>query len=196
MFKIIGPKEHSLHLARIEALLDLFKVYHNFELSLEERTKTTFMIAEDEKRGVYGGALLYPRKVGNLYDKIKNIVSTLHTQGRKVWVVNLCLCVEEDEPLEALTRLELCQSFYQNLLKRFMKFGRKKNAKFFILSLHPTASFKEKTYGRWAYLLEIHPKESLDGLFHGILSLKPERKKTLIGYHSSVHHLNLIGRPS
>lgn len=175
MFKIIEPKDHFLHHERIEALLDLFKVYHHFELSPEERVLTTFMIAEDERRGVYGGALLYPKKIGSLYSKIKNLISVLHSRGRKIWVVNLCLCLEEDNPVESLTKLELCQSFYAILLKKFMKFGRKKNAKFLILSLHPTASFKEKTYGRWPYLFEINPKESLDGLFHGILSLRSEK---------------------
>ena len=191
MLKIIEPKDHCLHKSRIEALLDLFKLYHNFELTLEEKARTTFIIAEDESHDVYGGALLYKRKLGDLHDKIGKIVSTLHASGRKIWVANLCLSLDQSEPFSTLDELELCQAFYQNLLKRFMKFGRKKNAKFFILSLHPMASFKEKLYGRWTYLLEIYHKDATDGLFHGILGLNSDRRRVR---KLTMTNLNQLGR--
>ena len=178
MLKIIEPKDHYLHKPRIEALLDLFQIYHNFELSSEEKSKTTFIIAEDETNGVYGGALLYKKKVGDLYDKIRKIISAFHPMGRKVWVAHLCLSLDQNEPFSAFNEFELCQDFYKNLLKRFIKFGRKKKTKFIILSLHPMASFKEKLYGQWSYLIEVPQKESTDGLFHGALGLTPQKPRS------------------
>ncbi|MBY0291725.1 MAG: hypothetical protein K2W92_00320 [Alphaproteobacteria bacterium] len=177
MLKIIEQKDHCFHTLRIESLLDLFRIYHNFELSSEEKGRTTFIIAEDERNGVYGGALLYKKKVGDLYDKIKNIVSTFHPNGRKVWVATLCFSLNQNVSLSTFDELDLCEAFYQSLLKKFIKFGRKKKAKFFILSLSPLAYVKEKVYGDWPYLLEIHHKEATDGLFHGILGLSSNKRK-------------------
>lgn len=191
MFKIIEPKDHCFHRSRIEALLDLFQIYHNFELTFEEKISSTFIIAEDERNGVYGGAILYKKKVGALYDKIRNIVSAFHPTGRKVWVATLCLSLDQSEPFSAFEELELCQTFYQSLLKRFIKFGRKKKTKFFILSLHPMASFKEKIYGQWPYLLEVPQKEATDGLFHGILGLNSVKRRT---YRPSMTRLGQLGR--
>ena len=191
MLRIIEPKDHCFHRSRIEALLDLFQIYHNFELTLEEKISSTFIIAEDERNGVYGGAILYKKKVGALYDKIRNIVSVFHPTGRKVWVGHLCLSLDQSEPFSAFNELELCRNFYQNLLKRFIKFGRKKKTKFFILSLHPMASFKEKTYGQWPYLLEVSQKEATDGLFHGVLGLNPAKRRV---YRPSMTRLSQLGR--
>lgn len=191
MLKIIEPKDHCFHTSRIESLLDLFRIYHNFELSSEEKGRTTFIIAEDERNGVYGGALLYKKKVGDLYDKIKNIVSTFHPNGRKVWVATLCLSLNQNVSFSTLDELDLCEAFYQSLLKRFIKFGRKKKAKFFILSLSPLAYVKEKVYGDWPYLLEIHHKEATDGLFHGILDLNSSKRNLC---RASVSYLNQLGR--
>ncbi len=191
MLRIIEPKDHCFHRFRIEALLDLFQIYHNFELTFEEKISSTFIIAEDERNGVYGGAILYKKKVGALYDKIRNIVSVFHPTGRKVWVGHLCLSLDQSEPFSVFNELELCRNFYQNLLKRFIKFDRKKKTKFFILSLHPMASFKEKIYGQWPYLLEVPQKEATDGLFHGILGLNPAKRRT---YRPSMTCLGQLGR--
>lgn len=149
---IIKPKDHHFHRPEIEALLDLFTVYQNLELSSEEKSRTTFMIADDRKRGVYGGALLYQRPIVELNDKIRKMLSALCINKRKVWTGALCFRIEEEEPFSALDKLELYQNFYQNLFKQFIRFRKQEKTNFLILSLCPKDFIRTKVYGQWPYL--------------------------------------------
>ena len=175
MMKIIKSKDYNLNQPKIEALLDLFRVYQNVELSSEEKRTATFMIAEDKERGIYGGAFLIQKPVEKLDEKITNILHVFSSHKRKVWTANLCFCVDGNEPFSDLENLDLCESFYNGLLKKLIKFGKQEKTKFLVLTLRPTDLFRSKTYGHWPYLLEIEPKDALDSLFHGLLSLKVEK---------------------
>lgn len=175
MMKIIKPKDQKFHQATIGSFLDLLNVYHNRALSEEEQAKTIFMIAEDERRGVYGGAMLSQQKVESLQDKIANIIASIDVNHRDVWVANLCFHPVQNEPFSPIEQAELCHNFYNDLLKKFHEFGNHEKISFLVLSLQPMDFFKSKTYGQWPYLLEISPKDSLDSLFHGILALKPQK---------------------
>ena len=194
MLRIIEPPSHGFYQSKIDTLLNIFKIYQNLELSLEEQAKTTFIVAEDPKCGVYGGALLYKKKVRTFEDRIEKIISALYSNKRKVWAVKLCLCIEEDETLLSFEKLDLFQDFYSSLLKKFMNFGRQENASFLVLSLRPTDFFKTKTHSYWPYLLEIQPKDSFDGLFHGILDLKSLRPKAYTNPWQTVDRLNQMRR--
>jgi len=200
MIKIIKPRDHKHHQAKIEAFLDLFTIYQRqvdplkeplkeplrFEFSSEEQSKITFIIAEDTKRGVYGGALLYQLSVKDIDEKLGKVISALSNKT-KVWVSRLCFCAEKEdldsENLDPgfssdIEQLDFCHRFYHDLLREFIKFGKKQKAGFLVLSLTPMNYFKTKSYGDWPYLLEIQPKYSPDELFHGLLPLKAEKKGT------------------
>ena len=172
MMKIIKPKDYNLYQPKIEALLDLFSVYQNVELSSEEKRTATFMIAEDKERGVYGGAFLIQKPIEKLDEKTRDILNVFSSHKKKVWTANLCFCLDGNEPFSDLENLDLCQNFYERLFKKFIKFGKQEKTKFLVLTLRPTDLFRSKTYGHWPYLLEIEPKDSMDSLFHGLLSLK------------------------
>lgn len=194
MIKIIKPKDQQFHKAKIGSFLDVLKVYQNLELSAEEQARTIFMIAEDEKRGVFGGATLSLHKLERLPDKIAKIISSLCLSKKRVWVANLCLCTEQDEPYSSLEQLDVYQGFYDDLFKKFIKLGKQEKVGFLVLSLRPMDFFKSKTYGHWPYLLEISPKDSLDNLFHGILALKPQKASTNKRTWSAVDCLNQLRR--
>lgn len=176
MIKIIRPRHFREHKARIGALLDLFTVYQNLNLSLEEKSKTDFFIAKDETQGVYGGALLRQQLLKSLDPKIRQLISSLSPTMRRVWVVNLCLPIGNEESFLTIKGFNLCEVFFQSLFKEFMKFGREAKIGFLVVKLLPRDDFKLKSYGYWPCLFEVSPKESLDGLFHEILSLKPARQ--------------------
>ena len=196
MIRIIEPSSHLFYQSKIDSVLDLFKVYMNVSLSVEEQAKTTFMIAEDEKHGVYGGVLLSKKK-GDVFDnKITNVISVLHSNKRKFWTATLCLGLEEDQTLGPFERLELCEDFYQSLFKKLMAFGKKEEANFLVLSLRSTDFFKTKTYGHWPYPIEIQPKDSRSSLFQEILDLKSRKPSTYKTYRSIVERLSSIRRPS
>ena len=196
MLRIIEPPSHVFYQSKIDTLLDLFNVYQNLKLPLEQQTKTTFMVAENDKCGVYGGAFLCKKKAYAFDDNIAKIISSLHSNKRKVWAANLCLCIEEDETLSSFDKLDLYQDFYQSLFKKFVAFGKKENANFLVLSLHPTDYFKTITYGYWPFLFEVQPKDSLDGLFHGILALKSKKQAPYKQAWPSLECLRQLGRRS
>jgi len=171
MFKLIEPKDHSFYQTAIESLLGLLKVYQHFELSLQEKSGSIFIIAEDCQRGVYGGVVLRQKKVSSLQERMKNIISTFHPDREEVWTATLCLCVELNESFSSLSTLELSQNFYRNLHKVFLEFGHKVEERFLCLTLSLPEYFKMKKYGNWSYAFEVYHQESLDRRFHGILSL-------------------------
>lgn len=172
MIQIVKPRHYDVYKPKVEALLDLFTVYQKLEFSSEAKNKTTFMMAEDRKLGVYGGALLYQQPLSQLDGTIRKIISTLHSPKRKIWTVNLFFPGDEGGAYSSLEGVKFCQDFYNGLLKQLIKFAQQKKVPFLVLTLPPSEVFKTKTYGRWPYLLEVYPKDARDGLFHGILSLK------------------------
>jgi len=194
MIKIIHPKDHDFYKAKIEALLDLFKVYQKIDLLPEERSTTTFMIAEDRKRGIYGGALLTQEYLGDLEDRVGKTIAALSLNKRRVWVARICFCIEEREPFSALEQIDLCENFYDDLYRRFIKLGAQEKTRFLVLTLHPTDFFRTKTYGHWPYLLEVQPNEARNKLFHGILPLKPEKHALYKSTWSTIQRLRQFRR--
>jgi hypothetical protein len=194
MIRIIEPPSHAFYQPKIDAVLDLFKVYMNISLPLEEQAKTTFMIAENEKCGVYGGILLCKKK-GDVFDhKITKVISVLHSTKRKFWTATLCVGLAEDETLSAFDKLELCEEIYQSLFKKLMAFGKKEDANFLVLSSRSEDAFKTKTYGHWPYLIEVQTKDSRNDLFHGILDLKSMKPSTYKDYRKILERLRPIKR--
>lgn len=185
MLTIIEPKDHGAHQARIKSFLSLLKVYQNFSPSLEELEKATFIIASDNKRSVYGGALLCKKKAGELDEEIGSMISALQSKKRKVWSVTLFLRLDVSEPPSSLDELEFAQSFLQSLFKKLKKFGNKEKSSILVLSLHPTDFFITLIYGDWPYLLATHPKGSNDALCHAILNLKHQKPKGYLQLESS-----------
>jgi hypothetical protein len=176
MLKIIEPSSHEDYQSEIDTLLYLFQVSQKVELPLEEKVKSTFIIAKDPKCGVYGGAILRKRPLYALDERIEAVLSTLHSKSRKVWFVQLCACMVECETLSREDKITLFKSFYSSLYKKFMMFGKKRKTNFLVLSLTPSDCVITSTYQEWPYILEVLPNDTLDNLFQGILALKPALK--------------------
>ena len=68
MLKSIDSQFYEPRKVRTDSLLSLLKIYHRFYLSFEAHDRATFLVAEDDKRGVYGGAVLYPQKISSSLD--------------------------------------------------------------------------------------------------------------------------------
>lgn len=176
MLNIIEPKDHKDYQTSINAFLGLLKVYQSFSLPLHEKEKATFIIASDNELGVYGGAVLYQQKVTELYKDIGKIVSSFQPERQNAWVVRLGL-YRGYEPYFALEELDLREDFYRNLLKHFIEFGEKENLDFLVLTLCSYDSNQTKHHRPWPYILEIRSIDSSDNLFHGILSLDPQKSR-------------------
>ncbi|HUX79405.1 MAG TPA: hypothetical protein VMW10_06650 [Alphaproteobacteria bacterium] len=185
MLKVIEPHAHDLHRATLDSFLGLLKIYQNFCLSPEMKEKAIFLIAEDETRGVYGGAVLYLQQIAPSFDLalgdtreeiLGKMFSTFQPKGEEYWRARICFCVEKDASSSVLEAVKFCQDFYKKLYKAFAKFGEKKKVEYLPFTLR-TADVRVDnnvnilTYKAWPYLLEVRPAETCLEFFHGILSL-------------------------
>jgi hypothetical protein len=173
MLNIIKPDDHFLYEEDIDSFLRLLKIYQSFSLDTEEKENATFIIGSDDKRGVYGGAVLYRQNVDELYNSIGKIVSNFQPGRQEVLVARIGFYIEHDESMFSIETLDLRESFYKNLLKIFMELGWKNHMDLLVLKLCPPEFYQTKRYGYWPYIIEISKSDSSDGLFHGILSLAP-----------------------
>lgn len=183
MLKIISPKGHKYHQSSIDAFLDLLAIYQNFNLSDERRKKSTFLIAEDQKHGVYGGALLYPQKVNDPRENesLEGYEDTFHgsfvcfqPQVKEFWIARICYCLEVNFASPADDQNH-CKKFYEELYEAFLQFGEPKDLEFLAFSLCAFESIEPPLHESWPYNMPIRNSEDTSGLFHGILSLKGTR---------------------
>jgi hypothetical protein len=186
MLKIIEPQAHEFYNQKIDSLLSLFKIYQNFYLDPEAQDRATFVIAEDNKRGVYGGTVLYPRKISSVlklmpedtYDEaLGKMFSSFHAEGKEYWTARICLCIGHDTSTPLIETVKLCQRFYRNLYKAFLYFGEKNGIETLTFTLRPAEAHVNNslcllTYQAWPYFLEVRPSDESGGYYNGILSLK------------------------
>lgn len=177
MLKIIEPNSHELYQPEINALLYLFKLSHNydFKLPLEEQEKATFIVAEDSKCGIYGGAILRKKPLEAFEKEIEAIFSTFYSYRTKIWNVHLCFYIEAYENLPPQEKLRVLRDFYPQLFKKLRTFGKQQKTSCLVLSLKQSEHFMTSTHFEWPYILEVPLHNSLDSLFHGILSFKPPK---------------------
>lgn len=183
MLKIISPKGHKYHQSSIEAFLDLLRVYQNYELSEEKRWNATFLIAEDQKQGVYGGALLYPQKIKEYRneepletpeDTFHGAFVTFQPQVKEFWIARICYCLEANIA-SSLNDQDCCNRFYDDLYEELLQFGNGKGIEFIAFSLCAFEAISPPLHESWPYNTPIRSSDDRDGLFHGILSLKGTR---------------------
>lgn len=179
MLKVIEPQEQDFYKHTINSFLNLLKSQQDFELSSKERSKATFIIAEDEQQGVYGGTLLYRQQTSKFHEKLARIILSLQPEMQSLWSARLCFYIKDEEEIFTLDRLSLYQTFYLDLYKAFAEFGAQKELDFLALTLHYRDYRNIQTYGYWPYLLEVRPHDTPDGYFHGLLDVGRKKDKGL-----------------
>jgi len=187
MIQIIHPKGQHAHQQKIGALLDLFKIYHNFHLSSELKENATFMIAEDDQRGVYGGAVLYPQKNDYLNFKseykdeayLEYIASAFQSRRKEIWTARICLCIgQQNSSTPPLELIDLCESFYKNLYQELTIFKKKKRLGLIAFTLKLADVYETDAIQKWSVVYEIKLKEKSDGFLYGILDLPLRDRST------------------
>lgn len=176
----IEPKQQKFHQGKLNSFLSLLNIYHGIHLSPEEKNKALFIVAEDERRGVYGGAILYQQRTfssrslrsDEVYEtKIEKLLAATQSKKKVPWAVKLCLCLENDSSLSTLEKEGLYQIFFKTLHTFFMEFAHKKKIRFLTVTMplvHTQRAFVDKN---WPFLLEVQLPYYDDGFFHGILPL-------------------------
>ncbi|MBY0500426.1 MAG: hypothetical protein K2P93_00285 [Alphaproteobacteria bacterium] len=169
MLKVIEPTNHNLHNNSISSLLRLYKVYQGFELSPKDQDKATFIVAEDDTRGVYGGAVFFPQKIKELDEPLYNFLSI--QENRTVWCARLCLCIEQEDGSLSLELLELYENFYRELYKTLGILGNEKDTNCLPIKLRSKDYRNSLLYGNWAYFTELKPEELSSDYVYVLLAL-------------------------
>ena len=186
MSRVIEPYAHEFYEEKIDTFLGLLKIYQNFYLSPKEQDRATFVVAEDDKRGVYGGAVIYPCMVfpsveftpeDSRSETLGKILSSFHPQDPEYWTARICFSGGNDSSTSLLETVKVYQHFYRILYKAFCYFAEKERTHSLTFTLRPIDSHVDHTlriltYQIWPNLIEVRLPENPEGLFHGILPLK------------------------
>lgn len=183
MFKNISPSYQRYYKGRIDLFMGLMGLYQDVSLVSEEQRQATFIIGEDENQVISGGAILHKYGVSDLPHQLQAVISTFDPHKEEIWMCTLS-CFIEDKVLPLEDKVVAYKAFYRNLFEKFIEFGDEEKVRYLCLTLNPFEHRRTKNKGLWPYILEIQPQDSLDGLFHGILSLSPRKVKAYGSTHS------------
>lgn len=189
MLNVIEPTNHNLHNNSIDSLLTLFKIYQDFELSLKDQDKATFIIAEDVTRGVYGGAVFFPQKIKELDEPLYNLLSI--QENRTVWCARLCLCIEQANGFLSLDLLELCENFYRELYKILGVLGDGKSTNCLPMKLCSKDYRNTLIYGNWAYFTELKLEELFSDYVYVLLALPDRRSQSQVSQEEQTDNKRL-----
>lgn len=179
MLTLIEPKDHCFSKSRIDIFTELMKKYYHIDLSISVQNNSTFIIAEDQESGVYGGAQLHEKRVRSLPDKIRERIECFLPQDEMVWNCTVFLHLENEDTLSSIDDFEpFCWTFYRKLYDKLVEFGAKMGTGFLCMTLDPGEYLCTEDMGLWPYVLEVKTQESSDRLYHGILSLTGTQYET------------------
>ncbi|MBL8676568.1 MAG: hypothetical protein JNJ47_03980 [Alphaproteobacteria bacterium] len=171
MFITIQQKSHDLHRDSITLFEKLFDNNPNLSTSFQDREKATYLIENNILEGYVGGALLVKSKVSSLHRKMRYRDIALSSQKEEMWTCSISLQIQNAAfDFEVMGKI-----FYQHLYNELVKFGKTNNVSFLYLVLDPGEYLCTEVLGFWPYVIENRPQGSMDGLFHGLLSLTKER---------------------
>lgn len=171
MFTTVLPQSHDLHRDSITLFEKLFDNNPNLNTPFQDKEKATYLIENNVLEGYVGGALLIKSKMSSLHRKMGYRDMALSCHKEEVWTCSISLQIQNATfDFEALGKI-----FYQRLYKELVKFGTANDVSFLYLILDPGEYLCTEALGFWPYVVENRPQESMDGLFHGLLSLAKER---------------------
>ncbi len=169
MFTFIEPTYDSFSKSSTHSFLE--KIKNNSALShfFQDPQQGHFILTEDPTNGILGGAFLLKQKIISLHKDIRKSLPSFTSHNHEVWTCLIALYFENNH-LSAHFEL-FCKTFYQNLYRELVQFGLRYKINFLCMSLEPGEYLCTEAIGFWPYVVEVRPQDSLDGLFHGVLSL-------------------------
>lgn len=170
MFTFISPKNDEFHQNSIHLFHQAFENNQNLTPFFQDVLEATYLLENDKEEGYVGGALLMKKKLFPFLRTLGNQKITFPTQEKEIWVSTIGLNIKNPTfDFEAKGKI-----FYKRLYQELVNFGALHKVNFLYLLLDPGEYLCTEALGFWPYVIEIRPQDSLDGLFHGLLSLKKE----------------------
>lgn len=167
----------------MRAMKEKMTFSQGIEFSAKNKENQTFIIAEGQGKKIFGGAYLLKKKLNEIQEDLRELVTTLTSQNEHVWECS-ALYVEPSfqQSLFILPHAEVClQIFYRELYLEFVEFGLRNRVNFIIIKLAVDVYDLSKNIGLWPYVVELNPHVTSDGLFHGILPLTGSQHDAYIG---------------
>lgn len=172
MFKIIEPKYHCFYKRSIDRFMNLTRSCINLGFSQQDQNEATFILSDDREMGVYGGALLFKKKVNDFPPELVKMLADFVSPQDCMWKCIIFLSFEKECPLyDTEEIIHFCQIFYRKLYNRLVRFGKKEETGFLCISLDSREYLCMEELILWPYVFEFKPQDSTDGFFHGILPL-------------------------
>jgi len=199
MFRIIEVPFQGANEAKKSSLLGLLKTYQKFYLSPELQERATFLVAADDTRGVYGGAVIYPQKMffplllspHNTYEEsVINMTTVLMATAllppkKEYWRAIICLCLDPGvSAAEILETQSLSHEFYKELYQAFVEIGKRKKTDYLAYTLRLSDAYNTKAHKSWPHCFEVIPTDEPSDYTHGILSFHGKQSKAHLNSQS------------
>lgn len=173
MFKFVEPKFHCFNRFLIKPILQKIKEHNILNDVFQDYKEATFILAEDDINGIYGGAFLLKKKLSFLHKKFGKTMSSLASRKGEVWICTICI---EMKDKSLFSNFETYfKAFYKELYEKLFEFGIRKDIGYLCLVLDPGEHIYTEVIGIWPYVSEVQSQASFDGLFQGVLSLNMEK---------------------
>lgn len=179
MLNVIEPQEHHSYQASVHPFLQELSISCDVALEEEKLTNATYILVDEEIEGFQGGILLLKKRLETLYPDVKVYLETIcpqHNLCTDVWTGYVAFQVNKD--ISGGHYEKISKLLYRVLYEDLIAFGVKENIPFLYLTMPLVEYLSINFLGMWDFMLEISPRESLDGLFHGILPLRGEAHDT------------------
>ena len=172
MFTVIHPKYHCFCISSINHFMELIKSRTSLGLSKHDQNRATFILCDDHKNGVSGGAILLKNRLNDFPQELTNTLSDFVSSKDSIWKCRVFLTFEKESPLCATNEQDhFCQIFYRNLYNNLAEFGKREGTGFLCVSLDSGEYLCTEGLTFWPYIFELKPQNSSDGCFYGVLAL-------------------------
>jgi hypothetical protein len=188
MFKIILPESLPQSASYKNALLRFLKVDKGFDLPLELKDRTSFILTQNGKwnfpgiHSIFGGAVLYPQKIsssplkllsyGSSGETLRKLFSSFQPRGGEYWTARIFVCLEKTSSPSDFEPKEFAKYFWEKLYEALKLFGVEKEIESLILTLPIDDALDVLIYGVCPHALKIELASSEKKLSHGVLFLK------------------------
>lgn len=172
-FTVVEWKHQTFKNDLIHFMAKKMKLLQGNNFSLRDQQNIIFIITEEVKKGIMGGACVLKNELVNIQEDVRELITTLAHNNGYVWECSRVYIETPSKhiPLGTPESQHFYQAFYRGLYEGLVKFGKKKRVGFVVMKLTAEDYASTKEYGLWPYVVELRPENSPDGLFHGILPL-------------------------
>jgi hypothetical protein len=185
MFITIPPKHLDSHKILIDPFISIIKDNPQLRHSFGNHKKATFILMQDEAKGIYGGALLQKERLNIVRRNLGKDMSYFIPKTGEVWTCTVCIQAKINDYI--LQYDSFCALFYRQLYEKLTEFGMEERTSFLWMILLPVEYLSTEHLGFWPYVYQVRPQDSLDGLFHGILSLTHKPSQGTLKIMETLH---------